>query len=64
MSDLQIKQNALYAAKKEKIIESIEAMEARDVSEWSESLFFSAFETPAEHIQKCAKEFREDITPF
>lgn len=59
-----IKQNAYNNARKKKIIESIQAVEANDVCAWAESVFFSTFETPAEHIKGEADKFHKDIVPF
>jgi len=64
MTDSEIKQNAYYEAKKKKVLESLQGENAQDICDWSDSIFFSTFETPSEQVVRVAKEFQKDITPF
>lgn len=60
----KIMQNAYNEAKKKKIIESLQALDAETVCANADSIFFESFETPAERWIKTAKAFHADIVPF
>jgi len=64
MKDKQVMQNAYNEARKKKVIESLQALDAETVCAYADSIFFETFETPAERWIKDAKEFNNDIIPF
>ena len=64
MNSKEHKQNSYNEARKEKIIASLQALDAETVCANADSIFFESFETPAERWTKTAKSFHDDIVPF
>ena len=64
MTESEIKSRGYKAAKRKAIIQSLETLSDDQVIAWNDRIFFNSFDTPAQHIERCAKEFEADTIPF
>lgn len=64
MTGSEIKHRAYLADKRRAIIQSLKSLSDEQIIAWSDGIFFNTFDTPAQHIERKAKEFEADVLPF
>lgn len=64
VDEIKVKHSAYTSTRAKKVREQLNQISNEDLVLWHDSLFHSSFETPKEHIEKCAKEYEADVIPF
>lgn len=47
-----------------KVRAQLEHLSNEQLALWADSIYCSSFETPVQHIEKAADDFKRDVTPF
>jgi len=50
--------------KGKRVRKQIDSLSSEQLALWADKLYSDGFETPGEHIERCAQEFKDDVSPF